>query len=154
MKHELKRHMLLYILWHRKGARQSLWPSPQFSRGAGVVVVQLSRDQEVEFSRGSLSCTKARAKMPPKKREKDLDGQKGSRGDNTDHELFLQAFESKPETFLLVSFYSILSACIRSDKHPRSSPLTIFFAIVFLQRHAPPPMNTVLGYLVRRRDRT
>ncbi|RLU17543.1 hypothetical protein DMN91_009778 [Ooceraea biroi] len=31
--------------------------------------------------------------MPPKKREKDLDGQKGSRGDNTDHELFLQAFE-------------------------------------------------------------
>jgi hypothetical protein len=47
--------------------------------------------------------------MPPKKREKDLDGQKGSRGDNTDHELFLQAFESKPETFLFVSFYSILS---------------------------------------------
>lgn len=35
--------------------------------------------------------------MPPKKREKDLDGQKGPRMDQiqADHELFLQAFESK-----------------------------------------------------------
>lgn len=35
--------------------------------------------------------------MPPKKREKDLDGQKGPRMDQiqADHELFLQAFESE-----------------------------------------------------------
>ncbi|EZA48190.1 polycomb protein suz12-B isoform X1 [Ooceraea biroi] len=37
--------------------------------------------------------------MPPKKREKDLDGQKGSRGDNTDHELFLQAFEKPTQIY-------------------------------------------------------
>lgn len=38
--------------------------------------------------------------MPPKKREKDLDGQKGPRMDQiqADHELFLQAFESKLKT--------------------------------------------------------
>lgn len=36
-------------------------------------------------------------KMPPKKREKEADGQKGPRMDQiqADHELFLQAFESK-----------------------------------------------------------
>lgn len=35
--------------------------------------------------------------MPPKKREKEVDGQKGPRMDQiqADHELFLQAFESK-----------------------------------------------------------
>lgn len=39
-------------------------------------------------------------KMPPKKREKDLDGQKGPRMDQiqADHELFLQAFESERST--------------------------------------------------------
>lgn len=40
--------------------------------------------------------------MPPKKREKDLDGQKGPRMDQiqADHELFLQAFESEYRTRL------------------------------------------------------
>lgn len=44
-------------------------------------------------------------KMPPKKREKEVDGQKGPRMDQiqADHELFLQAFESKD---FLLSFFS------------------------------------------------
>ncbi|KAL2738312.1 polycomb protein suz12-B [Vespula maculifrons] len=39
--------------------------------------------------------------MPPKKREKELDGQKGPRMDQiqADHELFLQAFEKPTQIY-------------------------------------------------------
>lgn len=86
----------------RRVSRRGAAGAPQFSRGAGVVVVasQLSRDREREVgvtAGGKLVVHGGRAKMPPKKREKDLDGQKGPRMDQiqADHELFLQAFESK-----------------------------------------------------------
>ena len=46
-------------------------------------------------------------KMPPKKREKEVDGQKGPRMDQiqADHELFLQAFESKDFLLPFFSFF-------------------------------------------------
>lgn len=81
-------------------APRAPWPE-QFSRGAGGGCCRCRRFRATErwsVSAGELcSCTEDRAKMPPKKREKDLDGQKGPRMDQiqADHELFLQAFESK-----------------------------------------------------------
>lgn len=62
-------------------------------------------------------------KMPPKKREKELDGQKGPRMDQiqADHELFLQAFESEYAScylfppFTYICFLSLISTCLSAS---------------------------------------
>lgn len=55
--------------------------------------------------------------MPPKKREKDTDSTKNPRIDHiqADHELFLQAFESKSLSVHYISFYEIDKTLFRTD---------------------------------------
>lgn len=89
----------------RGGASVAVGPPERRSFRAGRVLSLSRRNFRATTEReklelplgGKLVVHGGRAKMPPKKREKDLDGQKGPRMDQiqADHELFLQAFESK-----------------------------------------------------------